>query len=214
MLKKTKIGIAAIAFCFAFLFYAIDGFCTGVEQTKKAGTTLENLMAAYNGESNANARYLEFAKKADEEGYLKVAVLFRAAAKSEMIHAKNHARVIKQLKGTLKTKIEIPEVGSTKENLEAAIKGESYERDTMYPEFIEQAKKDNNQKAVRTLTLAKGAEANHAKLYSDALNNLEGWKAPGAVFYDCGVCGNTVEKVDFKKCPVCGESRILYFKVK
>ena len=211
---KIKAGLVAIVFacCCAFLLHTTPVFATGIEATK-AGTTLENLMAAYKGESNANARYLAFAKKAQEEGYLKVAVLFRAAAKSEEIHANNHAKVIKKLGGTPKADIEAPKIGTTKENLEVALKGESHERDSMYPAFIEQAQKDKNKAAVRTFTLARDVEANHAKLYTEALNNIEAWKVGGAVFYDCGECGNTVEKIDFTKCPVCGEPKSRYSKV-
>jgi len=166
--------------------------------------TLEDLMTAYNGESNAHAKYLSYAKKADEEGYGKVASLFRAAAEAEAIHLKNHAEVIKGMGGTPKADIKLPEVKSTKENLEDALKGETYERLTMYPEFIAQAKKDNNKAAVRTFTYAKFAEAEHAKLYKEALDNLESWKGAKADFYVCPTCGYTVEgKPSFEACPVC-----------
>lgn len=93
-----------------------------------------------------------------------------------------------------------------------SLKGETYEKDTMYPEFIKKAQDDGNAKAVRTFTFAKDVEANHAKLYQATLDNPEAWKVAG-VFYDCGECGNTVEKIDFQKCPVCGEPKSRYFKV-
>lgn len=169
--------------------------------------TLDNLMAAYNGESNAHAKYLAFAEKADQEGYGKVASLFRAAATAEGIHMKNHAEVIKSLGGTPKAEIKPPEVKSTKENLENALKGESYEKATMYPEYIAQAQKDNNMDAVRSFTFARSAEAEHAKLYQAALDNLASWKGPKADFYVCPTCGYTVEnKPAFTVCPVCGTS--------
>lgn len=176
--------------------------------------TLDNLMAAYNGESNAHAKYLAYAEKADEEGYHKVASLFRAAAAAEEIHLKNHAQVIKALGGTPKADIKLPEIKSTKENLEDAVKGESYERDTMYPEFIAQAEKDGDTNAVRTFTYAQSAEAEHAKLYQEALNNLAAWKAPKADFYVCPTCGYTVEgKPAFESCPVCSTPAKLYILV-
>lgn len=93
-----------------------------------AGTTLENMQAAFNGESNAHARYLAFAAQADKEEYGEVASLFRAAARAEEIHASNHAEVIKGMGATPIARIDAPDVKSTRENLEAAIKGESYER--------------------------------------------------------------------------------------
>ena len=173
--------------------------------------TLENLMAAYNGESNASAKYLAYAEKADEEGYAKVASLFRAAASAEKIHLTNHARVIESLGGTPKADLKLPAVKSTKENLEDAIKGESYERSTMYPEFITQAKKDGNPDAVRTFTYALAAEAEHARLYTTALTELADWKAPKSDFYVCPVCGYTVEeKPSFAACPVCRTPASLY----
>jgi rubrerythrin len=174
------------------------------QATAMENKTLEDLMTAYNGESNAHAKYLSYAKKADEEGYGKVASLFRAAAEAEEIHLKNHAEVIKGMGGTPKADIKLPEVKSTKENLEDALKGETYERLTMYPEFIAQAKQDNNKAAVRTFTYAKFAEAEHAKLYKEALDNLESWKGAKADFYVCPTCGYTVEgKPSFEACPVC-----------
>lgn len=105
-----------------------------------SANTLDNLQAAFNGERNANARYLAFAQKADEEGYGEVASMFRAAAKDEEIHANNHAAVIRQLGAEPVAHLEHARVRSTDENLKAAIEGEKYERDVMYPEFIEAAR--------------------------------------------------------------------------
>ncbi len=176
--------------------------------------TLDNLQAAFNGESNAHARYLAFAEKADQEGYGEVASLFRAAAKAEKVHAANHAAVIQKLGGTPQSKIETPEVKSTKENLEAAIKGETYERDTMYPEFLKQARAEGNRDAVQTLNYARTAEAEHAKLYSEALNNLPKLKGSKAKdYFVCTVCGYTTSTMDFSKCPSCFTHKDKYEKV-
>ena len=179
-----------------------------------ATKTLDNLQAAFNGESNAHARYLAFAEKAAQEGYGEVASLFRAAAKAEEVHAANHAAVIKNLGGTSQAKIETPVVKSTKENLEAAIKGESYERDTMYPQFLKQARAEGNRDAVQTFNYAKTAEGEHAKLYSEALNNLPKLKESKAKdFYVCVVCGYTTTQLDFSKCPSCFSHKDKYEKV-
>src|SRR5262245_37578994 len=97
--------------------------------------TLSKLQAAFNGESNAYPRYVAFAEQADAEGYTQVASLFRAAARSEEIHAAGHAAVIKEMGGTPKADPRQPQVNATRENLRAALRGESYERDTMYPTF-------------------------------------------------------------------------------
>jgi rubrerythrin len=170
--------------------------------TQPAGTTLENLQEAFNGESNARVRYLAFAEKADQEGYAPVASLFRAAARAEEIHANNHAKVIRSKGAEPKCVIEIPVVKSTAENLKAAIAGESYERDVMYPAFITVAEADKDAAAVRTFIGAMEAEDEHAKLYAAALDELAK-SAAKATYYVCPVCGYTTSKVDFERCPVC-----------
>lgn len=188
----------------------ITAFAAAPNQTK----TLDNLQAAFNGESNAHARYLAFAEKADVEGYGEVASLFRAAAKAEEVHANNHAVVIKKMGGTPLAKIEEPAVKTTKENLEAAIKGETYERDTMYPDFIKEARMVGNKDALRTFNLAKTAEAEHARLYTEALNNLPKLKGTKAKdFFVCTVCGFTTVKIDFDKCPSCFSPKEKFLKV-
>jgi rubrerythrin len=179
----------------------------------QAGTTVENLQAAFNGESNAHARYLAFAQQADKEGYGKAASLFRAAAKAEEIHARNHSEVIKKMGGTPEAKIETPDVKSTQENLQAAIKGETYERDVMYPAFLKVARADRNKAAIETFNYAKTAEAEHAKLYTEALNNLPQMKGAGQEYYVCTVCGYTTTKMDFSKCPSCFSPKHKYEKV-
>lgn len=197
----------------ALLMLVVPAALAATETQIKTGTTLDNLQAAFNGESNAHARYLAFAKKADEEGYGKVASLFRAAARAEEIHARNHAEVIKKLGGTPNATIQPPVVNATKENLEAAIKGETYERDVMYPAFLKVARADRNKDAIQTLNYAKTAEAEHAKLYTEALNNLAQMKGPGQEYYVCTVCGYTVTKMDFAKCPSCFTPKHKYDKV-
>lgn len=167
-----------------------------------ATKTLDNLQTAFNGESSAKARYLAFAEKAEAEGYGKVASLFRAAARAEDIHANNHAEVIRKLGATPTVDVKTPEVKSTAENLQTAIKGESYERDAMYPEFLKQAREDGNKDAFRTFNLAKEAEAEHAKLYTEASNNLAAWKTTAQPFYVCPSCGYTTATLNFDKCPV------------
>jgi rubrerythrin len=203
MVRIQEIAIAAskVSFAAALTLALAAG-------TSASATTLENLQAAFNGESNANARYLAFAKQADSEGYGGVASLFRAAARAEKIHATNHAEVIKELGASPQAKIETPDVKSTRENLAAAVKGETYERDTMYPDFLKQARADRNSHAVRTLNLAKAAEAEHAKLYVAALAGLDQLKgAKAATYYVCPVCGFTARETKFSKCPSCFTSK-------
>lgn len=178
------------------------------------GNTLQNMQAAFNGESNAHARYLAFAKQADREGYGEVASLFRAAARAEEVHAGNHAAVIKEMGGVPEAKIESPEVKSTRENLQAAIKGETYERDSMYPGFLKQARQDRNKAALKSLNFAKTAEAEHAKLYASALANLDHLKgSQSATFFVCPTCGYTTREANFAQCPSCFSPREKFEKV-
>jgi rubrerythrin len=176
-------------------------------------TTMDNLMTAFNGETNANVRYTAFAKKADEEGYAKVAVLFRAAARSEAIHARELEAVIKKQGSAPKADIKAPEVKSTKENVEAALKGETFEMEKMYPEFITQARGETNKPAVRAFNFAKNSEVEHAKLYKEALANLDSWKAKGANFFVCPECGFTAVQPPDPRCPVCATPKEKFEKI-
>jgi rubrerythrin len=175
-------------------------------------TTVDNLQAAFNGESNASARYAEFAKKAEAEGFLEVASLFRAGSKAEEFHARNHAEVIRKMGAEPKAIIETTVVKSTAENLKIAIAGEEYERDVMYPEFINTAKKNRDTDAIRTFTYALKTEAEHARLYAHALKNLDKFHAK-KTWYVCQVCGYTVEMLNFLKCVVCGHSKNDYLAI-
>src|SRR5512140_444341 len=139
-----------------------------VAGTARAGPTSVDLQAAYDDASNARERYLAFARRADDDGYAQIARLFRAAARAEEIHAANHAAVIRKMGAQPK-----PVVKTTRENLEATIAAESYQRDSTYPAYIAQAKEDDNAEAQRTFTLAHNAEIEHVKLFSEALANME-----------------------------------------
>jgi rubrerythrin len=173
---------------------------------------MENLEQAFQGESNASHRYAAFAKQADAEGYGQVASLFRAASKAEEFHARNHAEVIQKLGGKALAKLEKPEVKSTRENLKAAMEGEIYERDQMYPPFVEQAKKEKLPEAVRTFVYALKTEAEHARLFEDARKHMETMKKK-TTYYVCSVCGYTVQTINFLKCLVCGHSKEDYVAV-
>jgi rubrerythrin len=171
--------------------------------------TVKNLLAAFEGESNAHAKYTAFAVKADQDGLHGAASLFRAAGRAEQIHAANHARVIKQLGGEAKCEIHAVEVKSTLENLKAALGGEQYEVETMYPEFLAEATARGNTPAIRTFHGALEAEKTHARLYGEAIVLLQGgkldsWIGAAREFYVCPVCGYTSEtEEEHERCPVC-----------
>jgi len=150
----------------------------------------DDLMAAFAGESQANRKYLAFAKKADIDGFPQVARLFRAAAAAETVHALTHFRTADEVK-------------TTEENLKAAIEGESYENTVMYPGFIEDAKAEANSKAERSFNWANEAEKIHEMLYREALATL-GKPGEEYDYYICPVCGYTHKRNAPDKCPVCG----------
>ncbi|HNV86868.1 MAG TPA: ferritin family protein [Candidatus Omnitrophota bacterium] len=206
MKSSVKKSAILLGIVLAFFLAAVGSIQAAEQATGPAvQSTLDNLMAAYNGENNAHARYLEFAKKADEEGYGSVASLFRAAARAEQVHFEHHAKAIENLGGTPKATIETPVVKTTRENLEAAIKGETYESREMYPAFLAQAGKEKNEEAVESFEHALAAETVHAKLYKEALDNLETEKGAKKDFYVCPVCGNVVSPIPGPQCPICGE---------
>jgi rubrerythrin len=166
--------------------------------------TIKNLNAALNGERNAHAKYLAFAEQADEEGYGAVASLFRAAAAAEEVHGNNHEKAMRTLGGNPEVKVETPVVHSTRENLEAAISGETHEYKSMYPEFVNQARQGPFVPAIVTFEEAQRTEEVHAKLYQDALRDLDKLKGSGPrTYYVCSVCGYTVTELNFEKCPNC-----------
>lgn len=160
--------------------------------------TEKNLLEAFAGESQANRKYLAFAKKAEEEGFKQAAKLFKAAAEAETIHAHNHLR---ELKGIL----------STKENLQEAINGETHEFKSMYPAMIEEAKQEGNQGALRSFQFANDVEKIHAGLYKKALESLGENK--DIDYWVCKVCGNTVEGEPPDECPVCRAKKAAFYKV-
>lgn len=160
--------------------------------------TRENLQEAFAGESQANRKYLAFAKKADSEGHPQVARLFRAAAEAETIHAHNH---LKALDG----------IQSTEENLKEAVAGETHEFKNMYPAMIEAAQTDGDKKAERTFRFANEVEKVHADLYQKYMDNLGGLEE--TEIYICPVCGYTVETEAPDACPVCGAKKPSFYKV-
>ncbi len=150
----------------------------------------DDLMTAFAGESQANRKYLAFAKKADEDGFPQVARLFRAAAAAETVHALTHFRTAGEVK-------------TTEENLKGAIEGEHYENTSMYPDFIKDAEAEGNTKALRSFNWANEAEKVHEMLYKEALATL-GKPGEEYDYYICPVCGYTHKRVAPDKCPVCG----------
>jgi len=164
----------------------------------RGSKTDKNLQTAFIGESQANRKYLAFAKQAERDGYPQVAKLFRAAAEAETVHAHAHLRTLGGVR-------------STAENLKEAISGDTSEFTEMYPAMIEDAKEEGNKAAERTFTYANEVEKVHAALYQKALDNLEVFEEKD--YYVCSVCGYTCENEPPEKCPVCGAKATAFFKV-
>ena len=208
------INVKKQLFALSALVLMAGTVCAGEKAApaKPETTTLENLQTAFNGESNAKARYEAFAVKADAEGYAGVAGLFRAASLSESIHAAKHAKAIEALGALPKADIKVPEVKTTKENLKEAVKGENHEAKSMYPAFLKKAEADKNQQAMYSFKGAMAAEKMHSKYYSQALANLKDWKT-AKKFLVCQVCGYTTMDLKIKVCPVCASPRDKFTEV-
>jgi rubrerythrin len=161
--------------------------------------TIEDLKAAFAGESQANRRYLAFAKKADQEGHATVAKLFRAAAAAETVHALNHFRALGGIQDTSK-------------NLETAIAGENYEVVTMYPEFIANAEAEGEKKALTSFQWAFEVEQEHYELFKEALEKL-GEETADIEIWVCASCGHTHVGIPPEKCPVCGAPKNKFDKI-
>lgn len=163
--------------------------------------TQENLKKAFAGESEANRKYLAFARKAEEDGFKQVAKLFRAAADAETVHALNHLRVLKGVK-------------TTEENLKQAIEGETHEFQEMYPEMIKDAEEEKETGALITFKGANAVEEIHAGLYKKALDAVKsGRDMESTDIFVCQICGNTVEGEAPDKCLICKASKQMFNKI-
>jgi rubrerythrin len=161
----------------------------------------DNLMAAFAGESQANRKYLAFAKKAEADGFKQIAKLFRAAAAAETVHALAHLRVAGGVKDTVT-------------NLQSAMEGEHHEFTSMYPEFIATAIAEGAKGAQSSFQKANAVEQTHYALYAEALEAARGGQdLPEADFFVCDVCGHTVAGEPPDECPVCGARREKFSKV-
>lgn len=167
----------------------INAFSKDKEDEKMSeNKTIDNLMAAFAGEAQANRKYTAYAKKAEKDGKINAAKLFRAAADAETLHALKHFEVAGK-------------IGSTADNLKDGVAGETYEYKEMYPDFVKEAEAEGNKAALMSFTFAMKAEEVHAGLYQDALENLD--QTEEVFYYLCPVCGN-IEKFVPDRCSICG----------
>lgn len=197
-----------------FLAFASLIFLAGC--TSKPVKTIEDLKAGIKGETTASAKYAAFAEKAKTEGHDTIAKLFEAASKAESIHAANHLKALESLGEKMEDFKPQFEVKTTKENLQAAIEGESYEVTTMYPQFLADAKTEKVVKAEKSFGWAFDTEKKHLAFYKNALAALES-KTERTLAYDyfvCPVCGNTYDKASVQeKCAFCGTLKDKFIKI-
>lgn len=158
----------------------------------------DNLRFAFAGESQANRKYLAFAKKAEAEGYKAAARMFKAAAEAETFHAHAH---LDAMEG----------VSSTEDNLKESLSGETFEFEKMYPPYLDEAKKFKHNKAIRSFSLAMQAEKVHADLFQELLNNLS--KDDNSIYYLCPICGYIEKNTTPEACPICGVKGNSFIKV-
>lgn len=177
--------------------------------------TITNMHDAYKGETTAHFKYAAYSKKAVEEGHPEIALLFKAASGAELIHANNHKVVLLRMGESIPEITPEFSVNTTAENLKEAIEGESYEFNTMYPNFIKDANAAGNYMAQISLTYAYKVEQKHRDFYIEALKALEAGtdNTLATVYYLCPTCGNTCATVAPARCEISMTDSKLFIKV-
>jgi rubrerythrin len=219
-MKKIKLFYAVIIAAAIFLS-SCGGNKTNsdnkdAKDTVKTSKTVENLKKGITGETTASAKYKAFSEKAKAEGYDQIAGLFAATSKAESIHADNHMKALEKMGEKFEAKADSFEVKSTKENLEAAIKGESYEVETMYPDFIKTAETEQASDAKKSFNWAVETEKKHKELYQKALDALNNNKVKelSMNYFVCPKCGNTYIAADVEEiCEFCGTGKDKFIEI-
>ncbi len=190
------------ALCMVSVCVVMISSCTNTKPEAKESSqnqidadikTIENMQSAYKGEKTATAKYEAFSKKAEEEGYHNIALLYNAVSAAENIHAANHKAVIEDAGASVPLITPVYKVKTTKENLDDDINGEAYEAKTMYPDFLKSAEKANNQTAYLSLTYAMKTELKHKYFFEQALGDMNGntLNSLPSKYFVCPACGNT-----------------------
>lgn len=199
-MKKTLILMLVLMLVSAVVF----------GQDKPARTkTIDDLKAAFTGETTASAKYAAYAKQATEEGFIKVGKLFEAASKSEAFHAANHKAVLEQL-GAVVPEVEPKfDVKKTVENLQDAITGESYEVETMYPEMLKNVNASKVTIAGISFNYAFETERTHKVFYAKALEAIRAGNESSisGQYAVCSTCGNTYDAGVPNRCGLCMTSK-------
>jgi rubrerythrin len=153
--------------------------------------TEDNVYKAFIGEAKAYFRLLAYARKAEEEDVPQIALLFRAIAEAEKVHATLHLNLLKDIV-----------VKDTDTNLEKSFQREKSISENEYPDFLKAAEEDGETAAALVFGHARDAESFHAKLYERAIYHVI--KNEAKAYHICQVCGYVTDKKIPDKCPVCG----------
>jgi rubrerythrin len=177
--------------------------------------TIKNMLAAYQGEITATARYTAYSKKAEAEGFHEIAVLYKAVSIAESIHSINHKSVLEDAGARIPVIKPAFAVKSTKENLANDIGGEAYEATTMYPEYLASANEAGNEIAFTSLSYAMKTEKKHKIFYEKALGDINSntLQSLPSVYFVCPVCGNTYERIAPKHCDFSMTAGDRFFRV-
>lgn len=159
--------------------------------------TEQNLSRAYEEESMASVRVKIYSEKAEEEGYAGMAILFRAVAESEAIHARNNLRLLHSIQ-------------DTETNLYESFAKEKELAHVSYGDYIVKAEQEGLEDAAKELEWSRDVEKIHAKLYEEALEHMLEEQDP--VYYICEPCGYIVDGALPDKCPICNAPSRLFFK--
>ncbi|MDY6879509.1 MAG: rubrerythrin family protein [Desulfatiglans sp.] len=146
----------------------------------------------YVGEAKAALRLKAYAKKAEEEGYLPIAKLFRVIARSEEIHGERSLRMLQEIK-------------STEENLQSSFDSEMSVAGVAYDEFIKTATEEEDNTALMVFSQSRDVEEVHARLYKEAMNHL--MEERDTTYHVCNVCGYISDGTLPDECPVCGAKK-------
>jgi len=153
-------------------------------------------------EREAVARYELFARRADEEGFRGVAVLFRAQAQAERTHAERFTSLLREHDVAIPAEEAFtPDAGSTRDNLATAAAAERAERDGAYREAVEACNLHGRADIAKVFDQTRDSEVEHANLCTTAARDLESMREP-KMFYVCGKCGYTTD-VKLRFCPAC-----------
>jgi rubrerythrin len=201
-IKKIIIGMMT-----GVLLMGMLGCSTGSDsQETKYPETRKNLMEAVAGETQANANYQAFADVAEQEGHKELAVIFRAIGDAELKHANDQFDIAAKLASVTKPTPSAPATGSTRENLQAAINGETEEYTKMYPGFTAMAQTEGMQDARRIFNYAMQAEQGHAVIYADLLANFDQFDSEKyGKLYRCITCGKIFLSERPQVCTVCAD---------